>query len=501
MNPDDCTEKWAEAEQIPTTEPQCPPVYYDAGGQIYWIQNARVEWIRVNETSLRRHLRMHGFSEKRAERELLSPLDRCLNDIQCKCDVAHAGPLAGYRKGLVEISGQRILVTSSPRLIKAEQRPHPVLDRLLTNMLGIKQLNYFIGWLKIGYECLADNTKRPGQVLVLAGPRDSYKSLLQNLITLILGGRCAKPYRYMSGATEFNGDLFGAEHLMIEDDIASCYIRARRNFGARIKDFTVNEFQSCHPKNRQALSLTPFWRLSVSVNDEPENLMIMPPLDDSLKDKLIILKVSKQPPPMPTVTHEERQKFWQILRDELPGFIWDLLHWEIPAEIQSGRFGVLHYHHPDLLQALEESAPETKLLAIIDTAFKEDVLKNDTDFTGTAEELESKLRPAYPDATRHLFNWSNSVGTYLGRLAAKHPHRVEQNRTKSERLWKVSPPEKQQVQCEAVNGESETNVEPPCVSETGPNRISFASNPNGCVSRFQKVNADSAGTEETRPPS
>ncbi|MGA9780144.1 MAG: hypothetical protein WBS33_17930 [Verrucomicrobiia bacterium] len=408
MNTNDCTEKGAEPEQIPTTEPQCPPVYYDVGGQIYWIQNARDEWIRVNETSLRRHLRAHGFSENRAERELLSPLERCLHDIQCRCDVAYAGPLAGYRKGLVEMCGQRILVPTSPSLIVPEQRPYPVLLSLLKNMFGPKQLEFLMGWLKISYESLAKENRRPGQVLVLAGPGGSCKSLLQNVITEILGGRCAKPYRYMSGATEFNGDLFGAEHLMIEDEIASCDIRSRRNFGARIKDFTVNEVQSCHAKNRQALSVKPFWRVTVSVNDEPENLLILPPLDDSLVAKLIMLKVSKQPPPMPTVTLEERQEFWQTLLGELPGFIWDLLHWEIPVEIQDGRFGVIYYHHPDLLQALEDLAPETKLLAIIDTAFKEEVeiLDKEAGFTGTAEQLESILTPAYPAETRRLLTWA-----------------------------------------------------------------------------------------------
>jgi hypothetical protein len=353
---------------------------------------------------------------------------------------AMARLIGGHRKRMVEIAGQRILVTTSPKLIQVEQRPFPVLERLLINMLGDEQLGYFKGWLKIAYESLASGTGRPGQALVLAGPADSYKSLLQNLITQILGGRSAKPYRYMSGATDFNGDLFGAEHLMIEDDIGSCEIRTRRNFGTRIKEFTVNETQSCHPKNRPALSLTPFWRLTISVNDEPENLLILPPLDDSLMDKLILLKVAEQPPLMPTVTREERLKFWQTLVNELPGFIWELTHWEIPAELQGGRFGVHHFHHRELLQAIEDSAPETKLLAIIDTAFKEGPLNKDTGFKGTAEELESKLTFAYPAETRRLCSWSNAVGTYLSRLADKHPDRVKQHRTATARLWEIEPP-------------------------------------------------------------
>lgn len=451
-----CIPKWV-GEEIPATEPKCPEVYYDAVRQCYWIENTRHEWISVNESSLRRLLRKHGFSSKRGERELLSPLDLCVCEIQTQHDVAYAGPLSGRDKGFVELCGQRILVTTSAKLIKPREKPYPTLEALLTKMLGEEQFRYFKAWLKIAYEALEAGVRRPGQMLVLAGPRDSYKSLMQNLITEILGGRSAKPYRYMSGATDFNGDLFGAEHLMIEDDIASCDIRARRNFGARIKDFTVNEVQSCHAKNRQAISLKPFWRVSVSVNDEPENLLILPPLDDSIKDKLLLLKVQSQPPIRRTVTLEERSEFWRTLLDELPGFVWALKRWDIPAQIQGGRFGVLHFHHPDLLQAINDSAPETKLLALIDAAMKQKieiiegnlcqttVTREGSGMPGarwlcTAELLERTISEQYPNEARRLFTWQNAAGIYLGRLADKYPQRVRQHRTANERLWIVEPP-------------------------------------------------------------
>jgi hypothetical protein len=58
----------------------------------------------------------------------------------------------------------------------------------------------------------------------------------------------------MSGATAFNGNLFEAEHLMIEDDVGSFDIRARRHFGAYLKQFTANEGVQHHAKNRQAMT-------------------------------------------------------------------------------------------------------------------------------------------------------------------------------------------------------------------------------------------------------
>src|SRR4030095_11750743 len=117
------------------------------------------------------------------------------------------------------------------------------------------QVRYLYGWLKIAYDAVRARVRRPGQGLVLAGVRDCGKSLLQNLITLILGGRSARPYQFMSGLTPFNSDLCEAGHLRMENEQASPDIRARRNFGAQLKNITVIDWQRCHAKNRVAISL------------------------------------------------------------------------------------------------------------------------------------------------------------------------------------------------------------------------------------------------------
>ena len=132
------------------------------------------------------------------------------------------------------------------------------------------------------------------------------------------------------------------------------------------KNITVNDWQRCHAKNRVAISLAPFWRLTVAVNDEPENLMVLPPIDESIEDKIIILRASRFQMPMPTATIEQRKAFWQKLVDELPAFLAFLFQWEIPSKLVSARFDVTHFHHPDILQAIDNLAPESRLLRLID---------------------------------------------------------------------------------------------------------------------------------------
>jgi hypothetical protein len=427
-----------------------PEVYYDVGRKDYWILNTRGDWITVNETGLKRQLRACGFSAKPREGEVLSDLDDCLNRVQRQFDVTYAGPLAGYQKGLTEMCGQRILITSSPKLIMPRPGQFPILDKLLRNLFPDEQRLYVCGWLKIAYESLRESHLRPGQLLVLAGEVDSGKSFFQKIITEILGGRSAKPFRYMSGATDFNSDLLGAEHLVIEDEIASTDIRARRAFGARIKDFTVNEVQSCHAKNRQAISLKPLWRVSLSLNEESENLLILPPLDESMGDKIILLKVSKAPFPMPTFTEAQRVALWATLIRELPAFLHFLNKWEIPEGLKCDRFGVKHFHHPALVEALDELTPEVRLLALIDLWFKTDdglttekgsEIGHQNGFEGTADRLQMHLfaSPLHGYEAKKLLTWPHAAATYLSRLENKHPDRIQYRRTASERIWVIKP--------------------------------------------------------------
>ena len=413
--------------------------YYDVARKNYYITNRTGDFIEVTETALRRHLRASGINPECERGRLVSELDEALNNFQLDCAVAYAGPLAGCVKGIHESCGTRILITSSPRLIEPAPGEFPMLAKLLDNLFTDEitdQQPYVLAWLKIAIAALRAGVIRPGQVLAMAGPANCGKSLLQNVITLLLGGRAAKPFRYMSGQTPFNSDLFAAEHLMIEDESASTDIRIRRELGARIKDLTVNEVQSCHAKGRPALSLRPFWRLSISLNDEPENLMILPPLDESLADKMHLLKVHKREMPMRTHTQEGRAAFWAAITGELPAFVHHLLNWEIPESIRCDRFGVKAFHHPALLASLDDLAPETRLLSLIDAVLFAGPANGAVELT--ADALQSKLvNSDMSYEARRLLSWNTACGVYLRRLANKHPDRLTQRREHTSRVWLI----------------------------------------------------------------
>lgn len=420
-------------------------IFYDREHKTYLIPDANGDWFQTTEGSFRRQCRIKGISSKTGEMEAHSQFDEFVVHLQNYCGVSYSGPLAGSKKGPRIVNGSQILVTRSPELIRPVAGDWLVLRALVEGMFfdaEYDQLIYFYGWMQCALHTLHSGIRKPGQLLVLAGPRESGKSLLQSIITWTLGGREAKPHSYMTGSTDFNSELFGAEHLRLDDEQASTDIRARRAFGARIKEMLFGHDQRVHGKNRDALSLDPIWRGTHSLNDEPENLMVLPLLDESMLDKLTMLRINKVAMPMPTGTNEQTKAFADKLKSELPAFVyWLLNEFTIPENLRNERCGISHWHHPELLRALRELSPEARLLSFIDREIfsAQNVTPN---WSGTADQLENELTKSASSVAseaKRLFTWPNACGTFLGKLAHEHPDRVKPARTNSARRWNIYP--------------------------------------------------------------
>jgi hypothetical protein len=420
-----------------------PEVYYLATGQDYFTPDDEGKWIRVNESSAKRVIRSSGYTDQKDAG--MSEAEQCLLDIQRKQNVSYAGKLAGHNAGFYQINGNKVLVTESPRLIVPVQGQWPLLRSIIDGMFNtepVDQRPYVYGWLKRSLESFYQRKWMQGQVLAMAGPRGAAKSLLQMLLTEMFGGRNAKPYLFMSGRTDFNADLFEGEHLVIDDEAEMVDMKARRQFASQLKQVAVTKTQHCHGKNRQALILTPLWRMTISLNDDPERMLVLPPLTDDLEDKLMLFKVLKRDMPMPTATGDEKEAFWRALLAELPAFIHDMLRYEIPAELQCPRFGVKHYHHPDLVFALQETAPELLLLQLIDQAAGRGLMGTGLyNREHTAVEIQQRLREqTLSRETDQLLKYPTSCGNYLSRLASKADGRVTKRILHGTAQYTILPP-------------------------------------------------------------
>lgn len=434
----------AEAEAADDGSPAVD-AYYDAARKEYLIKNSGGRWLAHKEAAFRRILIYRGFSASKRDGEILTECEEEMLRVQDTRDVSFCGPLAGRAAGFYEELGTRFLVTESPRLVEPKPGEFPVIRAILRGLLagedephGARQLQLALGWLASAARNLYGGTRQAGQALVLAGPAGCGKSVFQNhVITPALGGRSAKCVLFLQGRTAFNSELFGAEHLMLEDENADTSIAARLGLAASIKQICVNEVQPCHAKHRPIVNLRPFWRLSVSVNDEPERLTIIPPLARDIADKIIILRCGRVRWPMPADTREGWARLRAAMDAELPAFIHYLLEaHEIPGELRSDRYGVAHWHHPELAEALESLSPEAHFAQLLLRW-----LPPRDHWTGTADQLRTELTGHDDTArdARDLLRWMNACGTYLGRLAQRgHPLlEIQQRRTAFSREWVI----------------------------------------------------------------
>jgi hypothetical protein len=416
-------------QEIKTFSPEMTEgIYYDGARKHYHCRTKGGRYIALPLADVKRWFKFRGVSGKQDPYTTLSAIDDCLLYIQDSKSVQYAGPLAGYPCGMIEQHGNRVLVTSEAKTFEVKEGLFDVLASYLEGLLGHDQaqLDCFLFW----WWGILFQRAKPRQALVLAGPAGSGKSLMQQLITHTLGGRSAKPYSYSTGKTEFNKDLFFAEHLVIDDESASTDHRSRESLGSQLKQIVVGSEHRLHAKGLDALMLSPFWVLSFSLNDEAENLQVLPRMEKSLDDKIILLQARANPMPMPTGTEAERKAFWDRLCSDASGLLFALKNKEVPAGLKSERYVVKAYHHPELLRALSNISKEAELLELIETFVR-------LPWTGSAARIDGLLRDSAPRRCDQLFNFPNACSVLLGRLQKLYPERIEKVRTKAERLWSI----------------------------------------------------------------
>ncbi len=410
-----------------------PNLFFDSRASSYWWRLESGEFLPLDTGQVKLHLRNSGCDPDTWV-EGLNQVERALLNAQRDRHLHYAGPLAGWPTGPFQTDdGRRVLVTSAPRLPVPKAGNFDTLERFTAQLLGPEQSVHFGLWLAAGLRAQARQDFRPGQFTAFAGPSGCGKSLLQHLITATFGGRCASPYLYMVGETTFNADLAQAEHWSIEDRASSTDVRTRRKFGASVKEAVVNRDLAVHAKGRQAITLPTFRRVTASMNDEHENLMLMPPMDESIVDKVNLYHCAY------AKVGSDRRKTWATFTGELPAFLHACLALKVPPKWKDDRYGVKAFHAPALLEVLTSASQETRLLTLIDEAIFRD--QNMGVWTGSAPQLESLLlKSEFGHTTAKLLYYTSACSVYLARLAQKSPERVSVSRKGGKAVWTIVAP-------------------------------------------------------------
>lgn len=446
-----------------------------AGADGELVKSVPQVWSRWPEKKVVNLLREHWVRVKPREGEKLSEAERVLLYVMRhrRLDATFQA-IPGYRAGIYNIEGDRVLVRTSPQLLELKPGEFPTVRALIEGKLnlldeeghGICQADYFHAWMKKAIESLylgGPGNFQSGQCLVFAGPRDVGKSRIQHqVVTPLLGGRSADPSAYLFGKSDFNSEIFRAEHVMMEElEQTSQKAVDRVLFGERVKKLVTADRQRLHAKREDARMVEPCFRMTISINNDPDKLRLLFLLTPDIQDKVMLFLVSSAPLPMPANTLPERAAFRAQISAELPAYGHWLLHeYEIPEDLRHKRFGVHAWHHPALALELFDDTPAAELLALIDAAsfsaaneaasYKLWDLKSHADedkdeWEGTAIDLgklligEGGWKCTVEREAKNLL-MHHKCERLVGRLKEDRADRVRQHRTNVERRWVVCAP-------------------------------------------------------------
>ena len=411
------------------------------GGVRFFYRQQKEKYIALKAPDAKKILRLAGVPNDDGLSGM-KIVDEILTDLQMNQSLDYAGYIAGYNAGLHENQGARILSMRSPKTPELEKKPYPLLDQVLSSIFYDKEnRERFEAWAYWTWKYLHERRWAPLPALALAGPKNCGKTLAAYLMIHILGDTTpGKAMRFLRGDTSFNADLVASHVLLADDEISDTDMKTRKAIGQQIKSIAVTTAHRIESKGVDSITLSPHWRLIICTNDEPEHLQVLPPIDEGMADKILLLRCKKAVFPMPTALPEERLAFMTALRAEASGWLYELSKRQNIGDFGDSRQSVTGWQDESLLDAMGNMSSEAALLEIIDMVKPWDVQSY---VELTASELESTLTafdsPVKNKASK-LLCWNNACGSLLGHLAKRHPDRVQKVRTSEARKWRICKP-------------------------------------------------------------
>jgi hypothetical protein len=431
----------ADDSEFETLEDTIWKQFFYAGRGGYAMQRKDGTFIPLPaEGQVRQHLKILGADPK-IHADLLCK-------IREKNYVSFIGPVAGLKQGIhiAPDSGSQILVTVPPKIISANHGEWPLIRRIMEGLFSDPnqpdQCLSVYGWMKQARANVVAGQRRPLPVLSLIGPRNSGKTLFLEILRVTLGGRSASAYAAFTKENGFNFEVLGAELLTIDDEVASKDGRARSRFGQAIKRNCFTSSIRIEPKGYDAFNARPVHAVAIALNDEPEHLRVLPELDDSLQDKISLIKTGRAK--ITDQETEDKKVFWNRIMKELPAFLGFLESLSIPRPLRDTRTGAAAFHHPEIFKSLRELSPEYRLyILILQCDGTQDALKAGKNWEGTAAELEAALTSMHSStqrAAQQLLQWGEAAGVYLGKLADSESYPVSRlGQRDGVMRWSISP--------------------------------------------------------------
>lgn len=350
-------------------------VWYD--GRAYYRKSHAGVWESHSREDFTCHLRVrHGMESLRGKGETCSEVDRTLTYVHETRRVTGVVPSIYNPRELLQINGRRFLNCAAVRTIEPLETPQtwgqdfPWLAEFLdTCFEPAEQKDYFLAWLQRFYTTAHQGELAKGHALFLVGGVNRGKTLLASIVGRMMGG-ATDASDFLNSETQFNKELLEVGVWNIDDGVAAQTADGHQKFTEMVKRIVANPTFNYRAMYRDSQRTDWLGRIIVTLNDDASSLRVLPALDSSIEEKVMILKFSDK---------ERRFPVWakleEIISRELPAFARWLLDWKAPEEVLDNgnggtRLGVKKYIHEETRQKSLHVGGVGDLLELVDLWIK-----------------------------------------------------------------------------------------------------------------------------------
>jgi hypothetical protein len=385
-----------------------------------------------------------GLSRAKGESNTPSEVENALLHIQQSKVLDGAVPIVYDRREIVALGGQQFLNIARVKVMEpdlglgADQKwgdGFPYIAGWLWDFFAPrKQLVYFLTWFKMLYEGARNGDLRRGHAVFIVGDTNRGKTLLNAFwIPLMMGGG-ADAGKYLVQGEQFNRNLLEVGHWHIDDSMAATDRTQHQKFSERVKALIANPLIPYRPMYVDTQMIPFNGRVLVTLNGDPESLLMIPDLDRNIDDKLCVFRLNTDK----KWSFQGNAHTENALRTESPAFLNWLINWNPPAAIygNSYRLGMRNYIDQHIRTEATVNSFDSDLLGVLQILWGTDdewsrLKDNGEPWVGTAAELTQII--ASHSNLVHLIKGMTvrGIGMRLSKLAKTQDSGISADRGRS----------------------------------------------------------------------
>jgi hypothetical protein len=374
---------------------------YWTDGKAYWTRYATEKWRDHQTEAAKRHLKVSGkCSDKIRKGQQGSEIDKILVYIDNNRRVDAAVPMLFEKEEIIPYNGKEYLNTNTKKAMApaedGDPKHWPWIHNFIFNGLdgeqeGIPAYEFFLGWFRRLWLTAYLGNPQQGQSIILAGEAHTGKSFVSKCLVGVAMGGSAITEDLLLQKTKFNSQAAECAIWRCDDAISEGDYKTKQTLAASLKAMASNPEVLYHPKYMTPTQLPFKGRVILTCNVDPESLKILPFLDGTIKDKLMLFRISPTYNPHFFSTNTENEN--RVLQ-ELPHFLRWLMDYKVhPGVIDPNypRFEIKSFHHKQLVDEANSEQRESILAEVIATAMvtQRTVVKKGEKLRLTATELVS----------------------------------------------------------------------------------------------------------------